>query len=95
MKVLALERESAGAAQGLGGPYLEDEARRVWELTQAGIVREAYFRTDRPAAVLVLECSSVEEAHATLATLPLVSHGVIQFELIPLKPYPGFARLFR
>ena len=26
--------------------------------------------------------------------LPLVAAGLIRFELIPLAPYPGFARLF-
>ena len=95
MKVLALERQVAGIAQDQAQPYLEDEARCVWELTQAGVVREIYFRDDRSAAVLMLECSSLEEARATLATLPLVSHGIIQFDLIPLRPYPGFVRLFR
>jgi hypothetical protein len=28
------------------------------------------------------------------ATLPLVGQGLIQFELIPLRAYAGFARLF-
>ncbi len=95
MKVLALEREVAGVNEEQGRPYLADEARRVWELTQAGVLREIYFRGDRSAAVLMLECSSIEEAHAALATLPLVRHGIIQFDVIALKPYPGFARLFR
>jgi len=29
-----------------------------------------------------------------LNTLPLVKEGLITFELIPLKAYPGFERLF-
>ena len=29
-----------------------------------------------------------------LALLPLVKAGLIAFEVIPLKPYPGLARLF-
>jgi len=29
-----------------------------------------------------------------LGTLPLVQAGLIAFEVIPLKPYPGLARLF-
>jgi hypothetical protein len=29
-----------------------------------------------------------------LGTLPLVKAGLISFELMPLVPYPGFARLF-
>ncbi len=31
---------------------------------------------------------------AVLATLPFVRAGLIKFELIPLKAYPGFNRLF-
>jgi hypothetical protein len=53
-----------------------------------------YFRADRSEAVLVLECDSAETAQHALATLPLVQNGLIAFELIPLKAYPGFARLF-
>jgi muconolactone delta-isomerase len=70
------------------------EARKAWDLHQAGVIRELYFRADQNKAVLILECSSVLEAQEILATLPLVQAGLISFELIPLKAYPGFARLF-
>jgi muconolactone delta-isomerase len=73
---------------------LAAEARRTWELQQAGIVRELYFRADNPAAVLVLECADLDEAGRALASLPLVEAGLIQFDVIPLRAYPGFARLF-
>jgi hypothetical protein len=36
----------------------------------------------------------VEEAKKILETLPLVKENLIEFEIIPLIPYPGFARLF-
>jgi hypothetical protein len=36
----------------------------------------------------------MEAARATLSTLPLVERGLIDFELIALRAYPGFARLF-
>ena len=70
------------------------EAARLWELVQAGIVRETYFRSDRREAVLILECADLDEARAHLETLPFVREGLIAFELIGLRPYPGFARLF-
>ena len=54
-----------------------------------------YFRADRSTAVLILECAEIAEAEQTLSTLPLVHAGLIRFELIPLVPYPGFARLFQ
>jgi 23S rRNA C2498 (ribose-2'-O)-methylase RlmM len=63
-------------------------------LHQAGLIRELYFRSDRNESVLVLECCSIEEAERTLRELPFVREGLIDFELVPLKAYPGFERLF-
>ena len=94
MKILALEHELPGATAEQFQQYANDEARKAWELHQAGIIRELYFRADRNEAVLVLECASVSEAQEILAALPFVKAGLITFEVIPLKAYPGFARLF-
>jgi muconolactone delta-isomerase len=94
MKILALEQEVEQALATDFEPHLTAEALKVWELQQQGVVREIYFREDRHEAVLVLECADVAEAQRILDTLPLVRAGLIQFEIIPLIPYPGFARLF-
>lgn len=94
MKILALETETPGVAKDRFKPFLKEEARKVWELYQEGTLRELYFRTDTDAAVLILECDSIKEAEGVLATLPLVKENLISFQLIALKPYPGFKRLF-
>ena len=94
MKIIAMEVESQGVTPEQYQPHLKAEARRVWELHQSGVIRELYFRADRSEAVLVLECKDVHEARQALGSLPLVEAGLISFELIPLVPYPGFARLF-
>lgn len=94
MKLLALERELSDVEAEKFQRYAKDEARKAWELYQAGIIRELYFRADRNEAVLVLECASVGEAQEILSTLPFVQNGLITFEFIPLKAYPGFERLF-
>ncbi|MBI5033666.1 MAG: superoxide dismutase [Chloroflexi bacterium] len=94
MKLIALETENPGVTAEQFAPYLKDEARAVWELEQQGLVREAYFRADQHTTVLVLECDSTSHAEQVLASLPLVKHGLISFEIIPLVPYSGFARLF-
>jgi muconolactone delta-isomerase len=73
---------------------LKAESARIWELYQSGLIRELYFRADRSEAVLVLECNDLQQVHEALATLPLVREELITFEIIPLIPYPGFARLF-
>ena len=94
MKILALEHELPGIAPEQFKPHLKPEAARVWELTQAGILREAYFRQDRTEAVLILECAGAAEAQEVLGTLPLVQARLITFEIIPLIPYHGLSRLF-
>ena len=94
MKILAIETHLPDVDTAAMQPLLKAEAIRAWDLVQAGVIREIYFRADRPSAVLILECANVEEAEQVLATLPLVQARLIAFDIIPLAPYPGFARLF-
>ena len=94
VKILAIEREVAGVTAEHCRPHYRAEAARVWELQQKDVIREVYLRQDRPEAVLVLECDDIGEAQAALDTLPLVTEGLIAFEVIPLGPFPGYQRLF-
>jgi muconolactone delta-isomerase len=94
VKYLALERELPGASAEQFQPHLKAEARRVWELQQSGSLREIYFHAKEHTAVLILECADKAEAQRILAMLPLAQAGLIDFDLIPLAPYDGFARLF-
>jgi muconolactone delta-isomerase len=94
MKILAMEMEVEGAKPEQFEPYLKAEAQHVWEFYQSGVLRELYFRADRSEAVLMLECVDLDDAKQVLASLPLVKAGLITFDIIPLLPYPGFARLF-
>ncbi len=94
MKILAIEHELPNIANDEFHQHARAEAWRVWELHQQGMIREMYFRADRNQAVLILECADVEAAREALETLPFVEQKLIAFDLIPLKAYPGFARLF-
>jgi hypothetical protein len=94
MKILALEQDVQGVKPEQFPPHLKAEALQVYQLHLQDVLREIYFRQDRHAAVLVLECKDLREAQQVIGTLPLVREGLIQFELIPLAPYPGLARLF-
>ncbi|MDZ7717261.1 MAG: hypothetical protein U5K72_00370 [Balneolaceae bacterium] len=94
MRIIAIEVEKPGLNKRDFVPHLRDEAKQGWELYKEGFIREMYFRDDKPEAVLILEAKDVDRAKKKLSTLPLVKNGLITFELIPLKPYYGFERLF-
>jgi hypothetical protein len=48
----------------------------------------------QPGAVLVFECDDVTEAERLVATLPMAEAGLLNFALIPLRPFMGFRALF-
>jgi muconolactone delta-isomerase len=95
MKIIALERSVPDVADdAFTEDLLREEAARAWDLHQRGAIRELYFRADRQEAVLVLEAADPAAARAVLEQLPLVRARLIDFDLVPLAAYPGFARLF-
>lgn len=95
MKVLALGRDLVAQDDPRFAELRPAEARTVWGLLQRDVLREVYYRADRANGVLVFEVPDVIAARAAVDSLPLVAAGLIDFDLVPLKPYPGFARLFR
>ena len=94
MKILAIEKEIGGTTKEQFTPHLKAEAQKVWEFNQSGFIREIYFTKYSHNAVLILECIDENEARNILDTLPLVKEKLIAFDIIPLEPYDGFARLF-
>ena len=95
MKVLALGRDLVAQDDPRFAELRPAEARTVWGLLQRDVLREVYYRADRANGVLVFEVPDVDAARAAVDSLPFVAAGLIDFDLVPLKPYPGFARLFR
>ncbi len=71
------------------------ETQLVWQMQRDGFLREIYFDPDRPAVVVVLEAESLETARARLAELPMVSAGLIDFDLIRLGHFGQVSVLFR
>jgi len=93
MKILAKSRTIAADESEFTPEVLRAEARYVWELQQAGVVREIHF-THEGEAVLLLECLDRTEAQAVLSRMPLVRAGLIDFTVDELRAYDGYARLF-
>ena len=95
VKVLAVGRAQSGVGWEHIAPYVGEEARRVWELYESDRVREFYLRADhRPGVVLIFECGDMTEAERLVAELPIVGAGLLEFEVVPLRPYAGLRQLF-
>jgi hypothetical protein len=94
MKILALEKELDNTRTIDFRKNAKAEAKALWRLYLKEIVREFYFMKEKNLAVLVLEVKNKQTAKRVLSKLPFVSKKLIEFELIPLKPCPGFKRLF-
>ena len=96
MKVLAIGHPRSGVRWEHIAPYVGEQARSVWERYEVDQVREFYLRADhQPGVVLVLECDDVREAERLVAALPISEAELLNFEIIPLRPYIGFRQLFR
>lgn len=75
---------------------VHDEVRKVWELYKSGVIRSINHRGDVRGVVLMLETDSMEDAQKALKSLPLVEAGLVVItDVIPLKPYLSYERLFR
>jgi hypothetical protein len=68
--------------------------RLQWEAYKGGVVRDIYFRQDRPGVAIFLEVPNVDQAKAVLAEFPLVKAGLINSEVIPLGAFANWELLF-
>jgi hypothetical protein len=94
VKLLAIGRPRSGIdARSEIVAHGREELEALWTMYRDGPVREMYS-PGGPGAVLILEQDSADDAIAALAALPLVSNGIIDFELIELRPFGAFQMLF-
>ncbi|HEV3156788.1 MAG TPA: hypothetical protein VGZ00_05520 [Candidatus Baltobacteraceae bacterium] len=70
---------------------LDAEGRQACQLYTDGLFRTIWTRGDIPGAIAVVEADDLAGAEAIVATLPFKQKGMMDTELIPLKPYRGFA----
>jgi muconolactone delta-isomerase len=93
MQFLSVSRRRTDAfpPEAFTPELIEAEGQRVRELYTQGFIRAIWRRQDTPGATLLIEANSEEEVRATLATLPLAQHNMLELVVLTqLLPYPGF-----
>jgi hypothetical protein len=94
MKVLAVVHLAPSADLLQVRRLLGEELRGSWKLFSQDIIREAYLTDDASRIVFVLEAEHAAAAETHLKTLPLVKSGSFTLQLIELRPFTNWERLF-
>ena len=87
MTVLAIAHALSGATAEAFQRLRPEEMRAVWQIYRSGQIGQIYYCTDREVAVLLLNCSTIDEARSILADLPMVRGGLIDWDYYPLGPF--------
>jgi hypothetical protein len=96
MKILVMPKPIEGVSREELLQHAPAEIRAVWGLYEQGICREFHTRANEPGRVVMMfESASVEAAKEALATLPFARLHLVDFDVIPLAPFTGLARLFQ
>lgn len=75
-------------------PFVKPEAAKSWEYYASGLIRTMHYIADMSGVVFLWEAPSLESVNEAIAQLPMKQAGVLQFKVIPLKPYTGVEELF-
>lgn len=85
-KIIAIGTITPGSTQEAIGAVLPQEVRETVQLHLDGKIEQWNVRNDKQGVVFVLNMTSVEEAKAIFARMPLDRAGLISFEFIPVGP---------
>jgi hypothetical protein len=94
MQVLVIARIKAGIPVEQVLPFVSAEAARAWEFYASEQIRQMYYIADMSGAVMLWEGETVEWVAQAVNKLPMVQEGILTCEILPLKPYTGYASLF-
>ena len=86
----SISRRKGGFAEADYKALAEDEAQRARALYAEGLLRRIWHRADIPGACLLWEAEDEQQVREALDSLPFRRAGMIEAEIIPLKPYGGF-----
>jgi uncharacterized protein YciI len=71
--------------------HLVAEGERARELYAAGSFRALFSRGDIPGAVIEIEAADAGEAERLVGSLPFAVRGLMEYQIVPLRPYRVFA----
>jgi len=94
MQFLVIARIAEGISADKVLPYIKPEAEKVWEYYKTDIVRSIHYIADMSGTVMMLEADSLDTVRSAVDRFPMAENNLLDFEIVPLKPYVGLEALF-
>jgi hypothetical protein len=94
MQFLVIARIAQGISSDKVLPYIKPEAEKVWEYYKTDFVRSIHYIADMSGAVMMLEADSLDTVRSAVGRFPMAENNLLDFEIVPLKPYAGLEALF-
>ncbi|HTH61109.1 MAG TPA: hypothetical protein VL689_13245 [Paraburkholderia sp.] len=95
MKVLAIGSLAGELTPAQQQEIMPREVPATLQLYLDGKIEQHWFRADKPSVVFLMSSDSVDDAQATLSTLPLVEAGLMTFDLMPVGPLAPLGMLIQ
>ena len=86
MKVFAIASIARPLTPEQRQEIMPNEVPATLKLYLDGRIEQFWYRQDKPGVIFLMNAESIEQARATVETLPLVAGGFAQYEFIPVGP---------
>ena len=94
MQFLVIAQIAKGISSNEVLPYVRPEAEKVWQYYQTDFLRSIHYIADMSGTVMILEADSLDTVRSAVALFPMAEQGLLDFKILPLKPYTGLETLF-
>jgi hypothetical protein len=94
MKVMAIATKTVAWTPERFEKLIPHEAPHTLQLYLDGKIEQFWFR-EKVGPIFLMNVESLDDARATLKTLPFVSEGLHTYELMPIAPLAPLSRLIQ
>jgi hypothetical protein len=85
MKVMAIASPKTALTPELLKPHMPKEVPHTLQLYLEGKIEQFWFR-EKFGPIFLMNVASIEEAKATVDTMPLVAANLMSYDLMPVGP---------
>jgi hypothetical protein len=95
MKVIAIGNITKPLTPEQRQQVMPKEVPHTLQLYLDGKIEQFWFRQDKPGVIFLMNVETLDQAKATVETLPLVTGGYASYDLLPVGPLAPLGMLIQ